>query len=56
MPCHTPPQPICVLRLTIETGVYRRAGEVVSPAFADLLRVLDDTDCEVIVVQAQGSE
>ena len=29
---------------------------VASPAFGELLRVLDDTDCEVIVVQAQGSE
>ncbi len=30
--------------------------KTVSPGFADLLRALDDADCEVIVVQAQGSE
>ena len=30
--------------------------KAVSPGFADLLRALDDPDCEVIIVQAQGSE
>ena len=56
MPCSHSTSAKCVLSSTAITLSIVVPVIVVSPAFGELLRVLDDTDCEVIVVQAQGSE